>query len=99
MTRACAMAGASEVYLKAAPPGLHRYEAPAERHPNATVNYFVFSGGCVTYRFGFTRRSWPDLYVDADRALGFTPRLLYVNSLHEDSGLTLCGAKAPPCGG
>jgi hypothetical protein len=99
MTRTCDTAGASEVYLKAPPPGLHRYEAPAERHPSGTVNYFVFPGGCVTYRFGFTRRSWPDLYADADRALGFTPRLLYVNSLHEDSGLTLCGAKAPPCAG
>jgi hypothetical protein len=99
MTRSCDVSGASEVRLSAPPPGLRRYEEPARQHPNETITYFVFPGGCVTYRLSFNQQSWPQLFVEADRALGFTPRSLYVNSLREQSGLTLCGATAPHCSG
>ena len=97
MTRSCDVAKASQIPLSAPPPGLRRYEEPAGQHPNETITYFVFPGGCVTYHFSFNREAWPQLFVEADRALGFTPRSLYVNSIRDRSGLTLCGANAPPC--
>ena len=99
MTSGCDVSAAAEIPLEHPPPGLRRYEDPAARHPNATISYFVFPGGCVTYRFSFTRQAWPGLYEDADRALGFTARSVYVDSLRQDSGLTLCGPGAPPCPG
>jgi hypothetical protein len=97
MTRTCDVSGASEIPLRAPPPGLRRYQKPAGQHPNETISYFVFPGGCVRYRFTFNQQSWPQLFLEADRALGFTPRSFYVNSIREQSGLTLCGANAPHC--
>jgi hypothetical protein len=59
----------------------------------------VFPGGCVTERLAFTRQSAPALFDQADQFLGFTPRMVYVQGVRDDEGLTLCGAEAPPCPG
>jgi hypothetical protein len=79
--------------------GLRRYEEPTAPHPHATVRYYVFTGGCVTYRLAFTRQAAPALFDQADQLLGFTPRSVFVNGVREDERLTLCGAEAPPCPG
>jgi hypothetical protein len=79
--------------------GLWRYEGSQARHPGATVRYFVFSGGCVTYRLAFTRQTAPALFDQANQFLAFTARSVYVSGVHKDSGLPLCGAEAPPCPG
>jgi hypothetical protein len=99
LTRACDLAGATEIPLRSPPAGLRGYERPAARQPRASVRYFVFTGGCVTERFSFTRQSAPALYDQADQFLGFTPRSVYVRGVRDDEGLTLCGAEAPPCPG
>jgi hypothetical protein len=99
LTRACDLAGATEIPLRSPPAGLRGYERPAARQPRASVRYFVFTGGCVTERFSFTRQSAPALYDQADQFLGFTPRSVYVHGVRDDEGLTLCGAEAPPCPG
>jgi hypothetical protein len=99
MTPTCDVSRAPKIPLDAPPPGLRRYQERATQQQNSTITYFVFPGGCVTYRFSFTRETWPLLFDEADRALGFKPRSLYVNSIREQSGLTLCGANAPRCPG
>ena len=99
LTRACDLAGTTEVSLRSPPAGLRGYEQPAARQPPSTLRYFVFPGGCVTERLSFTRHSAPTLFDQADQFLGFTPRSVYVQGVHDDEGLTLCGAQAPPCPG
>jgi hypothetical protein len=79
--------------------GLQRYEEPPASQPDATVRYFVFTGGCVRYRFSFTRQTAPALFEQADQFLSFTPRSVYVHGVRNDADLTLCGAEAPPCPG
>jgi hypothetical protein len=79
--------------------GLRRYEVPLARQPGGTVRYFVFAGGCVTYRLAFTRQTAPALFDQADQLLAFTPRSVYVTGVRHDDRLPLCGAEAPPCPG
>ena len=69
------------------------------QQPPATVHYYLFTGGCVTYRLAFSRQSAPELVDQADQALGFTTRSRYVNGVRNKQRLTLCGAGAPPCPG
>jgi hypothetical protein len=79
--------------------GLRRYEGPLARHPAATVRYFRFTGGCVTYRLAFTPQTAPALFDQANQLLAFTPRSVYVSGVRNDARLPLCGAEAPPCPG
>jgi hypothetical protein len=72
---------------------------PAAQQPPTTVRYYLFTGGCVTYRLAFSRQSAPALFDQADQFLGFTTRARYVNDVRNDPGLTLCGTGAPPCSG
>jgi len=80
-------------------PPVQRYEAPPAQQPPATVRYYLFTGGCVTYRLDFSRQTAPALFDQADQLLGFTTRSRYVNGVRKKQGLTLCGAGAPPCAG
>jgi hypothetical protein len=98
LTRTCDVSRAQATRLANGPAGMRRYDEPTQ-HPPSSTTYFVFRGGCVTYRFAFTKQSSPALFREADRALGFTPRSVYVNGVRDDAGLTLCGAEAPPCPG
>lgn len=98
LTRTCDVAAAIPIAAISTDGGLVvLYQSRATQQ--ATVRYYVFAGGCVTYRLSFTRLSAPALVDQADRLLGFTARLHYVRSIRRDQGLTLCGAKAPPCPG
>jgi len=98
-TRSCDSSQGVGVPLRAAPAGLRRYDVPGNLLHGSSLSYFVFPGGCATYRLSFDRRSAPGIFNQADRFLGFTPRSLYVKGNLRDSGLTLCGAVAPPCPG
>jgi hypothetical protein len=99
LTRTCDLGGATRTELVAAPRGLRRFDAPLTRRPPRSTSYFLFRGGCVTYRLSFTQKEWPAIYREADHALGFTPREVYVRGVRHDAGLTFCGAGAPPCPG
>ena len=100
LTSSCDAAGATQLppTSRGWPP-VQRYEAPAAQQPPATVRYYLFTGGCVTYRLAFSRQSAPALFDQADQFLGFTTRSRYVNGVRNKQGLTLCGAGAPPCSG
>ena len=100
LTSSCDVAGATQLppTSRGGPP-VQRHEAPAAQQPPATVRYYLFTGGCVTYRLAFSRQSAPALFDQADQFLGFTTRARYVNGVRIKQGLTLCGAGAPPCSG
>lgn len=104
LTATCDLAGATPLPPSADEAGLRRYglrryEGPLARHPGATVRYFRFTGGCVTYRLAFTRQTAPALFDQANQMLAFTPRSVYVTGVRHDDRLPLCGAEAPPCPG
>ena len=100
LASSCDVAGATQLPpTSRGGPAVQRYEAPAAQQPPATVRYYLFTGGCVTYRLAFSRQSAPALFDQADQFLGFTTRSRYVNGVRNKQGLTLCGAGAPPCSG
>jgi hypothetical protein len=99
LTGSCDLSRAQETSLENNPANLRLFEEPIAEEHGATVRHYAFEGGCVTYRFRFTRRSMPTIFQEADHFLGFTPRSVYVDGVREDEGLTLCGAGAPPCPG
>jgi hypothetical protein len=100
LTSSCDVAAATQLPPtgRGGPP-VQRYEAPAAQQPPATVRYYRFTGGCVTYRLAFSRQTAPALFDQADQFLGFTTRARYVNGVRKKQGLTLCGAGALPCPG
>jgi len=101
LTSSCDVTGATQLpptAIHGGPP-VQRYETPAAQQPPATVRYYLFPGGCVTYRLGFSRQTAPALFDQADQFLGFTTRARYVNGVRRNQRSTLCGAGAPPCTG
>jgi hypothetical protein len=100
LTSSCDVAGATQLPPagRGGPP-VQRYEAPAAQQPPAAVRYYLFTGGCVTYRLAFSRQTAPALFDQADQFLGFTTRSRYVNGVRNKQGLTLCGIGAPSCSG
>jgi hypothetical protein len=99
LTQTCDVSRATEIPLHAPPGDMRGYQEPAARQPPTLIRYFVFTGGCVRYRYSFTRQTAPALFDEADQFLGFDSRSVFVNSVRNDTGLPLCGAEAPPCPG
>jgi hypothetical protein len=76
--------------------GTQRFDRPTEIEPRLkSMRFYVFPGGCVTYRFDFPRGVSPDLLFDADQALAFEPRGPVVRQVAVDSRQRLCGADVP----
>jgi tRNA A-37 threonylcarbamoyl transferase component Bud32 len=61
------------------------------------TTYYLFTGGCVTYRYDFDsdQAATAALTFDADLALGFQSRQELVDEVDDSTGLRLCGAGAP----
>ena len=96
----CSVAGATEVPSDQV--GMHRLERPEQLPPNLrSTRYYVFDGGCVTYRFAFSGDASASLMFDVDAALDFQPARRRSSTRCEDDVPTsrLCGAEAPPCPG
>ena len=99
MTRTCDVSAAIRVPLPPGLAGVSRYDDPTVGRLSDSISHFLFNGGCVTYRRSFARQSSPAIFDESDNFLGFTPRSVYVKGVRDDTGLTLCGAEAPPCPG
>lgn len=100
LTETCDVSQAVEVTPGQDEAGTRRFEEPISLPPRFVANrYYVFEGGCVTYRFAFNPRVEPALAVDIDEALSFRSRLLFVERMRETVGLELCGFGASPCPG
>ena len=94
------VSNAVEVTPGADEAGTRRFEEPISLPPRFVANrYYVFDGGCVTYRFAFNVNAAPTLSFDVDEALAFRPRDELVEWVREQDGLELCGAGASPCPG
>ena len=95
----CDVAGLDERTDPASDLGARVYEEPLSYQPYAANRYFVFDGGCVTYRWRFVDGAdeAPNLAYEAVAAMSFLPRTHLVRFVDQEIGLTLCGADAPPC--
>lgn len=100
LTPRCDVGDAIEVDPAPDEAGTRRFEEPVSLDPAYVANrYYVFDGGCITYRYRFAQGAAPTLALEADEALSFVARSAYVERVRDDFGLTLCGAGAPPCEG
>jgi hypothetical protein len=87
----CDISKAVEVPPEAGEPLMKRYEEPQVLPPTFSGNrYYVFPGGCITYRFSFVPGATFAQVVEASQALTFVARSLGVRELAKD-GLILCG--------
>jgi hypothetical protein len=91
LTRDCDTSKAVEVPPESGEPLMKRYEEPNALPPAFSGNrYYVFPGGCVTYRFAFLPGATFAQAVETTEALTFVARALGVTELAKD-GLILCG--------
>jgi hypothetical protein len=98
LTRTCDVGSAVEVSPGPDEAGTQRFEQPISLRPAYQANrYYVFDGGCVTYRFRFQPGAATTLALEVDEALSFRSRDALVEFVHKEFGETLCGAGAPPC--
>ena len=80
--------------------GMRRFERPDALPPGlAGTRFYVFDGGCVTYRFSFEGTANASLMFEAEQALAFELREVLVDHVADRFDLSLCGAGAPACGG
>ena len=90
---ACSIAGASQVPSDEV--GMRRYELPERLPPQVrSTRYYLFPGGCITYRFAFEGSATAAVMFDADRALSSQAREELVAEVRNRNGLRLCGAGA-----
>ena len=95
----CRITGAVDVTNSTSEGGVRVYLNEFDLHPFSANKYFVFPGGCVTYRYRFGPEAEATLALEADEAVTFNLRTVLVAKVQEELGLTLCGAGAPPCVG
>jgi hypothetical protein len=98
LIRSCDVSKGVEVTPAPDEAGTRRFEEPINLPPNfQAIRYYVFPGGCVSYRYDFASGASSTLVFEADQALSFSPRSVFVKKVQEDTGLFLCGAGAKPC--
>lgn len=91
LTRDCDTSRAVEVPQETGEPPMNRYEEPNALPPTLSGNrYYVFPGGCITYRFSFAPGATFAQAVEASEALTFVARAEGVTELAK-VGLVLCG--------
>lgn len=80
--------------------GARVYSAPTSLSPRYVADrFYVYPGGCTTYHYAFRSGAAATLSLEADQALSFIRRIVVVERVHDEFGLSLCGAGAPPCAG
>ena len=101
LTPTCSVAGLADVTRASGELDVRVFLDPVSLHPYVADRYFVFTGGCVVYRYRFgDAEQGPELAFEVDDALTFVNRSVLVDLLQRfGDGATLCGAEAPPCVG
>jgi hypothetical protein len=93
LTATCDMAGAQQI--RSGQPGMRQFERSASLVPGySDLRYYVFAGGCVTYRFVFAAGASPVLATAVETAVAFIPRSELVSYVRHTEGLALCGRGA-----
>ena len=90
LTATCNLAGARQIF--SGQPGMSQFARPASG--SADVRYYVFPGGCVTYRFVLAPGASPVVTTTAGSAVAFMPRSELVSYVQRTEGLALCGRGA-----
>jgi hypothetical protein len=91
LTATCDISKAVNVPLETTERDVKRYEEPNSLPPRFFGNrYYVFPGGCVTYRFAFSRGGSFAQAVEATQALSFVSRAVGVRLLAQER-IVLCG--------
>jgi hypothetical protein len=94
LSAACDTSGAQQI--PSDQPGTRRFERPLSLRPQFTeLRFYLFPGGCVTYRFSFARGASSLLAIPVDTAAALMPRATLVNYVKTTEGLALCGRGAP----
>ena len=95
----CSVEGATPVPSDES--GTERFERPERLPPNLlSTRYYLFEGGCVTYRFAFDEDADASLMLAVDGAVGFMPRTELIEEVDlRSGGLSLCGAGIECMGG
>lgn len=92
LTPTCDTSGAVEVQAAPDELGTRRFEAPEVLPPRFIGNrYYLFPGGCVTYRFTLAPGSSYAQIVEGTEAVGFQARTELAEAVGRE-GLRLCGA-------
>ena len=95
LTATCDMAGARQIPSPSGQPGRSQFERPPNPVPGySDVRYYVFPGGCVTYRYVLAAGASPVLATTVDSAVTFIPRSELVGYVQRTEGLALCGRGA-----
>ena len=90
---ACDTSGAQQI--PSDQPGTRRFERPLSLRSQFTgLRFYTFPGGCVTYRFNFTRGASSLLAIPVGGAVALMPRATLVQYIKNTEGLTLCGRDA-----
>jgi tRNA A-37 threonylcarbamoyl transferase component Bud32 len=93
LTATCDIAGARQI--PSDQPGRSQFERPPNPVPGySDVRYYVFPGGCVTYRYVLAAGASPVLATTVDSAVTFIPRSELVGYVQRTEGLALCGQGA-----
>jgi hypothetical protein len=97
LTRSCTTIGAIDMTASTQEFGVRELVRTYDLEPFTADRYFLFPGGCVTYRYRFAVGAEATLALEADQAVTFGLRSALVERVEDEFGLTLCGAGAPPC--
>ena len=86
LTGFCRITGAVDVTNSTSEGGVRVYLDEFDLHPFSANKYFVFPGGCVTYRYRFGPDAEPTLALEADEAVTFGLRTVLVRQVQEELG-------------
>jgi membrane-associated phospholipid phosphatase len=93
LSATCDVSGAHQV--PSDQPGTRLFERPLSLRPQfVDLRFYTFPGGCVTYKFNFSRGASPLLAIPVDGAVAFMPRATLVQHVRTTEGLALCGRGA-----
>jgi hypothetical protein len=93
LSATCNVSGARQV--PSDQPGTRRFERPLGLRPQfAHLRFYTFPGGCVSYKFNFSRGASPLLAIPVGDAVAFMPRATLVRHVRTTEGLALCGRGA-----
>ena len=100
LRRSCDTAGSIEEQPAPDEANTRVFVRPDSLNPSFTgVRFLLFEGGCIDYTFSFASGASSTLAIEAIEALSLLPRATIVAEVHDATGLSLCGAGAPPCAG
>jgi hypothetical protein len=93
LTAACDVSGARQA--PSDQPGTRRFDRPASPGDRiASLRFYTFPGGCVSYQLDFAPGASPLLATGVRSAVAFMPRVTLVDHVRHEEGLALCGRGA-----